>query len=492
MTLLAKLRALCCKEPPVLSKLARARAKLKRPCPPTKQLGRPYLVVKLKDDVTLPADPGERDRFLAEYGWKRLEAEFGRLFLNPLIGPVALEALDQQTTAAIKHNRDFQRTRFEKYLRLDSDRPLPLAALAKLEEAFLGDPLKRIFERPYVHRPGPPPGLVDWTDDPWAPYQMHLDGGGIGINVKAAWDNNLAGADGATTTGQPLKFRNVDCGWRLDASGQRLDHEDLGQMTNPPPDHNDPSMTFHGTAALGIILAKDNRTGVVGIVPNLPDVGLAYYDPYDPVHDPAHPNPYSLANAIGTAAASLQSGDVILIEAQVYRTKTSDMLAPPEVYDFEWRAIQVLTAAGIIVVEPCGNGTNGGWPPLDVDALPFADSGAILVSVAASWPHLRLAYSAYGNRVDCYAWGDTVYTCWDYGSSSDYGVAEGTTAAAAIIAGAALSVQCAHIEKKNGARLNAQQMRDKLRSAANGIPPEPDGGPPFGVMPDVYAIINAL
>ena len=492
MTLLAKLKALCCGEPSVLLKLANARAKLERPCVPTKPRGRPYLVVKLKDDVTLPADPAQQAEFLAKYGWRTLEEEFGRLFLSALFGRVALEALDKQTAAAIKRKPDFKRTKFEKYLRLDFERPLTLAALAKLEEAFKGDLLPKIFERAYVHRPAPPPALVNWADDPWAPLQMHLDGEGVGINVRAAWDNDLFGADGATSKGQRVKFRNVDCGWLFDQRTQRLDHDDLGYTPSPPPDHNDPDMTFHGTAALGIILAKDNQTGGVGIVPNLLDVGLAYYDPYDPVHNPQQPNPYSLANAIGAATADLNLGDVLLIEAQVYRTKTSDLLAPVEVYDAEWKAIQAATTAGIIVVEPCGNGTNGGLPALDVDTLPFSDSGAILVSAAVSWPHIRFDYSPYGDRVDCYAWGDSVYTCWVYDNQSkgDYGAAGGTTAASAIIAGAALAVQCAHIEKKNGARLDAQQMRDKLRNI--GTLPDPPGSPRIGVMPDVYAIITGL
>ena len=311
---------------------------------------------------------------------------------------------------------------------------------------------------------------------------------------EAAWDNNLAGSDGATSNGPPPKLRNVDCGWRLDGPAKRLDHEDLTRALDPGPDFNDPAMAFHGTAALGIVLGEDNRTGVVGIVPKLPNVGLAYYDPYNPVHDPQNPNLYSLANAIGTAVAGLTLGDVLLIEAQAYLP--GKLLAPVEVHDFEWRAIQTATAAGIIVVEPCGNGTNGGVPALDVDSLHLSDSGAILVSAALSWLHYPLDYSPYGARVDCYAWGDSVCTCWDDGTGSKqvYDAATGTTAAAAIIAGAALAVQCAHIEKNAyGARLDALQMRAKLKDPNTSTPSLPDGtGRLFGVMPDVYAIITAL
>ena len=147
------------------------------------------------------------------------------------------------------------------------------------------------------------------------------------------------------------------------------------------------------------------------------------------------------------------------------------------------------------MVEPCGNGINGGGPALNVDAaIPFGNSKAILVSAAASWPHLPLTYSAYGSRVDCYAWGDSVSTCWDHGigSKQDYAMAGGTSAAAAIIAGVALAVQSAHIEKY-GTRLDAFQMQQKLRNPATGTAQEyQPGAPPIGIMPDLYSVILNL
>ena len=486
MTLLSKLRALCCKEPSRFARLAEARARFGTICPPTRGVGRPYLVVKLKDDVNLPSDPAEREAFLAKYGWRELESRFGRLIVTSLFGSTALQALARQTKIAMERDENFKPTRFEKYLRIDPDKLLPLPRLAELEGALRGELPRQIFERVYVVRPGPPPGVVNWTDDPLAQYQFHLDANPFGVNAKAAWAT-FAGADGATTIHPAPKFVNVDCGWLVD-------HQDLGIVPSPSPLINDLSMAFHGAAMLGIVLARDNQFGGVGIVPNLNPlgVGLAYYDPYDPVN-PA--NPLSLANAIGAATSGLQLGDVMLIEAQVYDPAQIATLAPPEVYHAEWNAINTATTAGIVVVEPCGNGINGGGPALNVDAaIPFGNSKAILVSAAAPWPHLPLTYSAYGSRVDCYAWGDSVLTCWDHGigSKQDYAMAGGTSAAAAIIAGVALAVQSAHIEKY-GTRLDAFQMQQKLRNPATGTAQEyQPGAPPIGIMPDLYSVILNL
>jgi hypothetical protein len=496
MTLLAKLKTLCGR-PEVLEQLARTRARYARTCP--RPAGRPYLVAKVKDGIALPTDRTERDALLAQYGWRELEARFERRLLHTgLFGSKALAGLREQTKIAQGRNPDFRAAKFEQYLRVDPVPALPLAKLEELAKALQAGRPGELFERgAYVNRPGPPP-QVNWPDDPGSGGQLYLEGGGVGVNAKTAWA--FAGADGAPTKGAAPKFRNIDCGWRLQppaAPGGPLgpiDHEDLDAVPlNPPPVGNYGAMSSHGTEMLGIVLARDNQVGGVGIVPHLPEVGLVYYDPYyDPENPPNPPDPNGLPGAVGTAMAGLQVGDVILIEAQVY-APGSDKLAPPEIYRAEWDAIRTATAAGIVVIEPCGNGTADGPPVLDVDSeLTHGESEAILVTAAASWPHARLPYTAFGKRVDCYAWGDTVLTCADYGSRSDYGLTGGTSAASAIIAGVALAVQCAYIEKTNGtARLDGPTMRQKLRNSAYGTPPAP-GAEPIGSMPDLHTVISNL
>jgi hypothetical protein len=46
------------------------------------------------------------------------------------------------------------------------------------------------------------------------------------------------------------------------------------------------------------------------------------------------------------------------------------------------------------------------------DRSDFRDSGAIIVAAATSAaPHTRLVYSTFGQRIDCYAWGQNIRTC---------------------------------------------------------------------------------
>jgi len=128
----------------------------------------------------------------------------------------------------------------------------------------------------------------------------------------------------------------------------------------------------------------------------------------------------------------------------------------------------------------------------------FTDSGAIVVGAATSAvPHTRVVNSNFGNRIDCYAWGDSVNTATSNAAgtnktahNSNFGQ---TSAATAIIAGAALSVQGMSEALNVGAlipRLSPTQLRGMLsdsltntasKSAADGI----------GVMPDLRAI-NAV
>src|SRR5205814_137763 len=98
---------------------------------------------------------------------------------------------------------------------------------------------------------------------------------------------------------------------------------------------------------------------------------------------------------------------------------------------------------------------------------------AIVVGGARSMvPHGRHEDSNYGSRVDCYAWGEHIFTCGAEGSlleqltnyRYDFGI---TSGAAAIVAGAAVAIQGVALHNL-GFRFGARQMRVILSSPAYG------------------------
>jgi hypothetical protein len=108
--------------------------------------------------------------------------------------------------------------------------------------------------------------------------------------------------------------------------------------------------------------------------------------------------------------------------------------------------------------------------------------------------HSRYVDSNYGSRIDCYAWGDQVRTLWDAGFAAgipnncmSYGDFVRTSAAAAIIAGAALCVQ--GVRKAAGGLLSPGQMQALLSDRATGTESVTPATDKIGVMPDLGRVI---
>jgi serine protease len=209
----------------------------------------------------------------------------------------------------------------------------------------------------------------------------------------------------------------------------------------------------------------------------------------------------------------LQAGDVLLIEVE---TATG---YPIEIEDPVFIAIQTaVSGAGLIVIEAAGNGTastgrnlddplppQNGLPPTRSlnRALPsFEDSGAIMVSACRSTltstgAHRRIAHDGYGSRIDCYAWGKNVATAGGTGLGPSAGpnrsytkTFDGTSAAAAIVAGGALLVQDMSLESSNGrTRLTPTDMRALFAGRVPGTDIlAPSGNQKIGLMPNLQAI----
>jgi hypothetical protein len=152
---------------------------------------------------------------------------------------------------------------------------------------------------------------------------------------------------------------------------------------------------------------------------------------------------------------------------------------------------QILTATGqgIVVIEPAGNADDDA--PLNIDSEIDSDSGATIVgAVAPLSNHKRLASSNFGNRVDCYAWGDGIHTAVtdEKGTAtteSGFGLGE-TSGASAIIAGVALSVQ-GMLSAAGRSLLSPGQIRAILRDPKLGTACSPAGS-----MPDLKKIAQEL
>ena len=234
--------------------------------------------------------------------------------------------------------------------------------------------------------PTPPPTDLPPTTEDFRPLQGWLDPlPGFGFTEAAHWP----GADGRGVVVADVEYGVTD-------------HEDLDALVGVQS-WGSPYRPYawHGTSVLGMIFAGVNSYGVDGATTAA--VPALYY-PTD-----AQEN-YDVAAAILAAAAELLPGDVLLIEQQGYVNGSyCPVSADPAVFD----AISYAVAAGIVVVEPSGNGS------ADLDARSWngwfdrriQDSGSMLVGGGAgpdtglplrSW--MLSGGSSYGQRVDMQGW----------------------------------------------------------------------------------------
>jgi len=367
--------------------------------------------------------------------------------------------------------------------------------------------------------------------NPLSANQGHLNPAPKGIGSQEVWTTGVPGGDGSVTTGSGLAMIDLEQGWNLD-------HDDLPTKgTKPLSGLIQANSRHHGTAVLGVICALDDGKGCIGIVPKLGSVQVISYIP-------AVANvPIKKANDILNASAKLSFGDVLVLETQADKPLSANSeatqqlpieLNDPAIIDNDpaiFDSIQLATALGIVVVEAAGNGKTDGSGGVDLDKYPQLDranwqpnqnpdpdSGAIMVAAAqsavvntvgGSKGHKRMAQSNFGSRIDCYAWGEDVMTAaaepttlrtdlytGDTGTGGEkIPLFGGTSAATAIVAGAALSVQ--GMAQAKGFRLSPKQLRAILSDTT---PPTP-GGPltnapsddAIGVMPNLAWIhLNAL
>jgi hypothetical protein len=324
-------------------------------------------------------------------------------------------------------------------------------------------------------------------NNPLNGQQRYLDAAPTGIGARSAW-----GKPGGR--GQGVGLADIEKGWRLD-------HEDIdrpsalihittvGGKTLINLDRTGAYVADHGTAVLGIIAARDNNLGVIGIAPSLRSLRVA------PISDGT--TMVDVGNAVTAASNVMKPGDVLLLE--VARGGPNEDQWPAEVDDLTFDAIRLATSGDRIVVEAAGNCKMdlADWrPPANGKRRLVTGTPDPVLAISRE----RYPESNYGERVNCFAWGEWVTTCWvaepglpdaHYTTSFD-----GTSSAAAIVAGAAVLAQSMNIARRPGEPvqprrkpLGSLRMREILSDKNNGTRQLPPSDPKkIGSMPDLKKI----
>jgi hypothetical protein len=395
----------------------------------------------------------------------------GTLPLRPLIESLHPSQLDELIARAREMEPHVEPPDFSFWYQIISPAGLHPDELAKALREL------EIVHTAYVMRPVPPPVNPANRN----PSQGYLDAAKNSIDALYAWGFN--GGDGAG-----IGFVDMEQGWDLQ-------HKDLPAGINLISGINY-AYFRHGTSVLGEVLMVDNvNVGGLGVAPSANGRVVSQWR----TAGSASPNN---ADAILSAVSSMSFGDVLLIEAQeLDPAGIAKSFWPAEIADATYDAILLATALGIVVVEAGANGGHDlgayknsfGKAIFDRNSPDFRDSGAIMVGAASSAvPHTPDDSSNHGNRIDCYAWGQNIYTT-DTDATGNLNTAYrpdfgGTSGASAIIAGAAIIVQ-GLAKAYPGYRFSPRALRQILKT--NGTPsaaPSTDG---IGVMPDLRAIITS-
>jgi serine protease len=319
----------------------------------------------------------------------------------------------------------------------------------------------------------------------YSSLESYLQAAPAGINAASA--STYSGGNASN-----VKIFDLEYSWNTS-------HEDLtkartalianGTPLDPFTDNN------HGTAVLGEMVADNNAYGVTGAASGA-SLTLINTNNAERGYDPV--------GALNKAAAYAKPGDVVIIEQQTWgpTPDTYDFVPIewiPEVYD----AVKALTASGVTVVEPAGNG----YQNLD-DATYYGttfplnkvDSGAIIVGAGENCaaPKLsRLSYSDYGRRVNLQGPGDCVVTTGWYGDLYSAGGVNayytssfsGTSSATPVVAAAAADVSSAY-KAKNGVFPTPAQIRSILYRDSTSQNTSVAGN--IGPMPDLAKAMNEI
>jgi serine protease len=457
---------------------------------PLPQLSKPdyrtQIIVHFQDHVQLPYNM-DVSKYINAYNvgpWDQLLKKYPGIIIEPVFANIKVNQLIKWIQKAKEMDPTYKEGNFFKYFRVVC--PVISDSNAILEDLSKWNTIKNSYIKT-INRTS----AIDYSNDGLSGTQGYLNQAPAGIGAKTVWDLNTDGSDGAiTVAGAEIRFIDIETGWKLD-------HADLtGHAASCV--FGTPIVTdnAHGTAVLGIVCAKDNDFGCVGIAPNIGSVDVISH------------NPAGIAPAILESLNYLRFGDILLITAtntELYGG--ANCKVPVETTDPEYDAIRLATALGIIVVESGGNG-NGTTIPVNLNNYKkggdggteeilnpnnttyFRDSGAIIVTASHSAcslepgytnTHAIMPWAPFGNRIDCYAWGENISTLYTdlTGTIDDYiSNFEGTSGAAAIIAGAIISMQ-GMVYANETYKFSPLQIREILRNSDYGTQLIHETGDPF-------------
>lgn len=448
------------------------------PCKEKERGYLPRVVVKFRDYIELPYKDGVEDEIQErKIGlWDQLVREFPGITLKRLYTSVDPEKIQEIVDRAREIDEKYEPPNLMTYFVIDCPLDVNPERLAQTLSEW------NSVQTAYVEAgPTPPPQLVNYTDDPRFTNQCYIHSSPDGIDAQFGWDSGGTGILGADGAG--IQFIDIEQGWMLN-------HEDLNAAGITLISGVNNMWRSHGTSVLGEVVAVDNNLGGVGIAPAASARVVSQW---------RTSTVYNTSDAIMSAIANLNFGDVLLLEAQT--TLPGSTYLPVEVEQAVFDTIRLGTALGMVIVEAAGNGSNDldtftdavGDQVLNRGSTDFRDSGAIMVAAASSTsPHTRVAASNFGSRIDCYAWGENVDTCScnNAGTVSSYtSTFKNTSAASPIIAGAALVVQ-GMAEDNLTYRFSPFQIRVILSDPANGTLSNNPATDRIGVMPDLQTIIQ--
>lgn len=423
--------------------------------------------------------------------WKELLQQFPGIRVTKLFTTLHPDKITEMVDNAKSHDSNYKPPNFLTFFAIDC--PENMDTVKMLNALWQQKNIQYAYQE---SGPARPP-----TSTPRTPgsggSQDYLKAAPAGINARYAWRQE--GGQGYGTVG----FIDIEAGWDLKHVGLPGTISLLsGESVN---------YFGHGTAVLGIVLAQSNVTGCVGITPKVRANVISQARPSlgtdRPITGTDSKGVYvkNIADAITAATDVLKFGDVLLLESQInIGIGTDSTCFPSEVEEAIFAAIELASASGVIVIEAAGNGDNKVGNNLDTfqddsskflldrNSPDFKDSGAIMVGSSSSVaPHSRDKSSNFGNRIDCYAWGENIKTIGDASDNHTLTAVtpdfSGTSGASAIIAGAVISIQSMR-DALNKPRFSPLEMRQILSDPSNGTVSK-SASDKISVMPDLKKII---
>jgi len=432
------------------------------------------VIVKYADLVPLPDDPPSPELMLDVPGFGEMSSRFPGLRSRRRLNRRADQWSVLINRAKALHP-GYKPPEFRNFVTFEVPEGLDPGEVAKGVRDRAGEfKVERVYVEP-PPMPPPTPGPVSTTGTPTQGYLESAAQGGI--DVRYAWDQAGGRGDGQ---------RLVDLEWGWDKA-----HPDLASLGIEILTGDVYGALDHGTAVLGVVAAGSYAGTCSGIAPALGSVRCA---------SPWYSGQYDLVTALLDSIYEMSVGDVLLLEMQNMGYGFAGI--PVETDPTTMELVRLATAVGIVVVEAAGNDGTANLDDLKDESgsrfmnpadPAFRDSGAILVAAGTSTsPHTRNPGSCHGARIDCFAWGDSVYTLGSVPAQNQSPAyttpIDRTSSAAAIVAGAALILQGLAAPNRR-LPLTSQQVRSVLGDRERGTRPA-STAELIGVMPDLRKIIE--